>query len=102
MVYYTILLNKLTNFNIEFQHRPNSNKMVRKLPYREKTGYKVYEHNFKISTHNLRITTRPYLGLILFTLYINDINDYLTDCKASLYTDDTALYCTTNTQVKLM
>ncbi len=35
-------------------------------------------------------------------MYINDITKYLTDSKASLYADDTALYCNADTQVELM
>ena len=44
----------------------------------------------------------PVLGPMLFIMCINDLDTYLTDSKVSLYADDTALYCTADTQVELM
>ena len=32
------------------------------------------------------------LGPVLFTLYINDLPDYLEHCDVTLYTDDTVLF----------
>ena len=32
------------------------------------------------------------LGPLLFIIYINDLNKYITECHPNLYADDTALY----------
>ena len=42
------------------------------------------------------------LGPMMFIMYINDLTDYLTYCKASLYADDTALFTLAETQVDIM
>ena len=39
---------------------------------------------------------------LLFIVYINDLTDQLTDIQASLYADDTALYCSRPTVVEIM
>ena len=42
------------------------------------------------------------LGPLLFILYIDDLNDYLTESRIGLYADDTALYYSSNSPVELM
>ncbi len=42
------------------------------------------------------------LGPLMFILYINDMESVITDCKLSLYADDTALYFSNTSFVELM
>ena len=42
------------------------------------------------------------LGPLLFITYINDLGQYINQCKLSLYADDTALYTSGHTQIEIM
>ena len=42
------------------------------------------------------------LGPLLFILYLNDLTDYINECKVSLYADDTAMYASSNSYIDLM
>ena len=42
------------------------------------------------------------LGPLLFILYINDLDNVITDCSISLYADDTALYYSNSSYIDLM
>ncbi len=42
------------------------------------------------------------LGLMLFLAYVNDLSRYLGDCRTSLYADDTAVYCSSNSYVEII
>ncbi len=44
----------------------------------------------------------PGLNLLAHAVHINDLNEHLSYCNASLYADDTALYTTGETQVKII
>ena len=39
---------------------------------------------------------------LLFIICINDLETYLTECKVSLYADDTALYNEADSHIELM
>ncbi len=42
------------------------------------------------------------LGPLLFIIYINDLANYLTETKCSLYADDTAVYCSNNSIIDVV
>ncbi len=42
------------------------------------------------------------LGPLLFILYINDLNEYLTTCTTNLYADDTAIYYSGDSQIDII
>ena len=42
------------------------------------------------------------LGLLLFIIYINDLDKYLNECRVNLYADDTALYTEASSYVEFM
>ena len=44
------------------------------------------------------VTWRP----LLFIIYINDLCELLTECRANLYADDTAVYCSNKTYIDLI
>ena len=45
---------------------------------------------------------RSVLGLLLFLLYINDLNQAIQFCKVNNFADDTNLLCHSNSIKKLM
>ncbi len=40
------------------------------------------------------------LGPLLFIIYINDLEQYISDCMLKLYADDTALYTSASSQIE--
>ena len=50
---------------------------------------------------NIGVTQGSVLGPPFFLVYIDDLADSLKNSKASLFADDTALYCTTSTAAEL-
>ena len=50
---------------------------------------------------NIRVPQGSTLGPLFFLVYIDDLADSLKNSKASLFADDTALYCTASTAAVL-
>ena len=94
---HTILLNKLRTFNL-------SQESIDWFKSYLSGRLQSVKHQGVKSAYlpvTCGIPQGSILGPLLFILYINDLNTFLTDCQASLYADDTALYTTAKTQIEI-
>ena len=67
--------------------------MVLEIPLSESSQTKMYCQRFPLwrSISNFRYPTRHHVGLLLFTVDINDLPNCLTNVQYRMYADDTHL-----------
>ena len=94
---HTILLKKLTTFNIgPLTVNWFKSYLSDRLQAIKSNGTKS---NYLPITCG--VPQGSILGPLLFILYINDLYTFLTDSTVSLYADDTALYTSAKTQIEI-
>ena len=97
-VNHCILLNKLRTFGI-------SQKTIDWFRSYLTGRFQAVKHR-GVTSEYLEITCGvpqgSILGPLLFIMYINDMVEYVQDCKLSLYADDTAMYTCCKSNIELM
>ena len=86
---HRILLSKLDNYGVHdaelawFKSYLNNRKQI----------VKCHGSNSDIQTINIGVPQGSVLGPLLFLIFVNDISQYVFTGTASLYADDTLIYC---------
>ncbi len=97
-VNHSILINKLRSFNV------HQNSILWFDNYLKDRKQQVRIKDCRSDSHVVKcgVPQGSILGPLLFIIYINDLEQYLTDCNVNLYADDTALYTSANSHIELL
>ena len=95
---HSILLNKLISMNVHQDSLPWFRNYLSDRKQKVKVNGKKSDNRMV----KCGVPQGSILGPLLFIIYINDLGQYLSECKINLYADDTALYTEANSHIELL
>ena len=94
---HQILLTKLNQYGI----RGGSNDWFKSYLSNRSKYVSINGYESSLAIINFSVSQGSVLGLLLFLLYINDLNQVIKFCKVHHFADDTNLLCHSNSIKKL-
>ena len=96
-VNHRILLLKLQSLGVDVLSIPWFKSYLENRGFQTSVGNSISSKK----TMNIGVPQGSVLGPLLFLVYVNDLADVLKNCQASLFADDTAIYCSSQTAIDL-